>query len=127
MLFVRSCGFCVSTVWMSVRLSYIHVVWSDDNTAFALTENLIQHSKMKDVEIVLYFVCEKVKHGQVFVNFVSAFEQLTNILTINAEKVFLRCRKKLGVFFALELNEFDDSLHLSCDASESSSHEYTDL
>lgn len=43
-----------------VRLSNIPIVWCDNTGVVALTENLIQHSKMKHVELDLCFMREKV-------------------------------------------------------------------
>lgn len=82
------------------------VVWSDNTIDMALSENPIHHSKMKHVAVVLFFVREKVQSWEIVVNFVRANEQVAEILTkILTEKSFIPCRKKLGVFYVLELLE----------------------
>lgn len=44
---------------LGIKLSSIPVIWHDNTSVVALTENPIQHSKIKHVEIYLCFVRKK--------------------------------------------------------------------
>lgn len=48
---------------LSVPLSTTPTIWTDNNSVVALFENLVQHSKMKNVEIDMCFIREKVVAG----------------------------------------------------------------
>lgn len=86
---------------------YVSVVLIDNTSVVPLSENLIQYSKMKNVEIYLFFVREKVLSVDIIVNIVPATEQTTYILTIPlTEKCFVPCRRKLGVFSIEEVQDF---------------------
>lgn len=88
--------------------------WSDNTCVVALSENRIHHSKMKQVEIDLFFIREKVNFGEIVVNFVPANEQVANILTKPlTEKYFVPCEKKLRVFSDKEIQDMTSpSCHL---------------
>lgn len=90
---------------MGLHLSSVPIVWTASTSATVLYENPIQHSKRKHVEIYLFFVRGKVKYGHVLVNFVPSSEHVVYILTKPlTEKMFVTCRKKLGIFFVAELD-----------------------
>lgn len=82
---------------LGIQLFVIPIVCSDNTGAMALTENPINHSNMKHVELDLCFGREKVQTGQVLVNFVPASDQLAAILKPMTDKQFLPFRRKLGV------------------------------
>lgn len=76
------------------------VVWSDNTSVVALSENPIHYSKIKHVKIDMFFIREKVHSRKIIVNFVTTNEQVADILTKHCQKclVFYPYMKKLKVF-----------------------------
>lgn len=66
---------------IGVHLPYAPVVWSDNTSDIALSENLIHHSKIKHLDIDLFFIREKVHSNEIIVYFVPAIEQGVDVLT----------------------------------------------
>lgn len=80
---------------LGVKMSSFPIIWCDNTGDVPLTDNPIQHSKTKHVELDLCFVREKVQNVQVIFNFVLDPNQIANILTKPiTEKIFMHFRKK---------------------------------
>lgn len=89
---------------LDVKLSAIHIIWCDNTCDVVLTKNLIQHSKMKHVDLDLCFIREKVLNGQVIVNYVPALDEVAEILTKpHTESVYHHFRSKLEVMSFLDM------------------------
>ncbi|KAG8499323.1 hypothetical protein CXB51_005887 [Gossypium anomalum] len=56
-------------------------VWCDNSSAVAIAANPVLHSKFKHVELDLFFVREKVVHGELVVSEVPACDQVADVLT----------------------------------------------
>lgn len=74
--------------WISSLLAELHfplskppVAWCDNLSTVLLSANPIQHARTKHLELDLYFVREKVLHGQLVVKHVPSSAQLADILT----------------------------------------------
>lgn len=70
-----------------------------NTSGVALSENLIHRSKMKHMEIDMFFINEEVHSWEIIVNFVPTNEPVIDILLKPlTKKSFVPCSKKLGVF-----------------------------
>lgn len=80
---------------LDVKSFIIPINWCDNTSVVVLTENLLQHSKMENMELDLYFLKEKIQSGRVIVNFLPASDQVGDILTKpHTKRVFIHFKKK---------------------------------
>ena len=76
----------------------------DNTSAINISKNPIQHFRTKHIDIKHHFIRDHVLKGDIELEFVSALEQLTDILTKSFdEKTFISIRRRLGM---CDLNEF---------------------
>lgn len=74
------------------------MLWCDNTGTISVVANLIQHAKMKHIELYLFFVRGNVSKGIVKVNHIPGSYQIADALTkLLTEKFFIRIRRKLGV------------------------------
>ncbi|KAE8712389.1 hypothetical protein F3Y22_tig00110257pilonHSYRG00073 [Hibiscus syriacus] len=97
-------GFCVpwrkSTLLkdMGIVCSSKPVIWSDNTSAIAMSENPVFHSCSKHVEMDLHFIMEKVIVGDVTINYVLASHQCADGLTKPLSKAYFSMfREKMHV------------------------------
>ena len=55
-------------------------LWEITTSAITITENLVQHSKIKHIDISYHFIKEHVMNGTVELHFVPSEKQLADIL-----------------------------------------------
>lgn len=78
--------------------SHVHVLWCDNTITISIVVNLVQHAKMKHVELDLFFVREKVSQGIVQLKHIPGSDQIADALTKPlTEKFFIHVRTELGV------------------------------
>ena len=76
----------------------------DNTNAINISKNLIQHSRIKHIDIKHYFICDHILKGDIELEFVSTSDPLADILTKSLdEKTFILIRRKIGM---CDLNEF---------------------
>ena len=66
---------------LGVKLNYTPLLLSDSTSAAAIATNPVLHSKIKNVEIDIHFVKDKVEKKEIKIAFVSSNDQTTNVLT----------------------------------------------
>ena len=70
----------------------------DNTSAIAITENPVQHSRTKHIDIKYHFIREHVMNGTVELHFVPSEKQLADIFTKPLdESTFLRLVSELGM------------------------------
>ncbi|KAL8132389.1 hypothetical protein AgCh_008038 [Apium graveolens] len=78
---------CAQILWMKNQLlDYgLHVdkipIFCDNTSAIAITENLVQHSRTKHIDIKYHFIREHVMNGTVELHFLPSEQQLAYIFT----------------------------------------------
>jgi hypothetical protein len=95
----------VETCWLCQLLQKLHqpihkatLVYCDNISAVYLSTNLVQHQRMKHIEIDLHFVRDKVAAGTVHVLHVPATLQYADIFTKGLpSSIFLDFRSRLSV------------------------------
>lgn len=74
------------------------MIWCDNLSTVAMSENPILHSRTKHIELDLYFVHEKVLAKNLVVQHVPTIDQIADILTKPVSAThFVRQRDKLSV------------------------------
>ena len=95
---------CAQLLWMrnqlldyGLNLSKIPI-FCDNTSAIAITENPVQHSRTKHIDIKYHFIREHVMAGTVEMHFVPSEEQIADIFTKPLdESTFTRLVSKLGM------------------------------
>ena len=73
-------------------------LYCDNTSAINLTNNPIQHSKTKHIEIRHHFIRDHVQKGDCKIKFVKTENQLVDLFTkLLACDRFMKLRKKLGI------------------------------
>ena len=73
-------------------------IFCDNTSAIAITENLVQHSRTKHIDIKYHFIREHVMNGTVELHFVQSEKQLADIFTKPLdESTFTRLVSELGM------------------------------
>ncbi|CAL8992441.1 unnamed protein product [Prunus brigantina] len=68
----------------------------DNQSAFEIANNSVQHDRTKHVEVDRHFIKEKLEHKLIYIPFVPSSEQLANMLT-HAKRRFEDSLDKLGI------------------------------
>ena len=80
-----------------IKLSKIPI-FCDNTSAIAITENPVQHSRTKHIDIKYHFIREHVMNGTIEMHFVPSEEQIADIFTKPLdESTFTRLVSKLGM------------------------------
>lgn len=66
---------------LHIQLAQVPILHCDNISALALAHYPIHHSKLKHIEVDVYFTREQVKAGTIHLQFVSTKEQLADIFT----------------------------------------------
>ena len=75
------------------------LIFCDNTSAIALTENPVQHSRTKHIDIKYHFTREHVMNGTVELHFVPSEQQIADIFTKPLdESTFSRLVSELGMF-----------------------------
>ncbi|XP_052208544.1 uncharacterized mitochondrial protein AtMg00810-like [Diospyros lotus] len=61
--------------------SKVPIIWSDNMATMSIAENLVFHSRTKDIKIDVYFVHEKVENSEVEIRYVPTLYQIVDIFT----------------------------------------------
>ena len=73
-------------------------IFRDNTSAIAITENPVQHSRTKHIDIKYHFIREHVMNGTVEVHFVPSEKQLADIFTKPLdESTFTKLVSELGM------------------------------
>ena len=73
-------------------------IFFDNTSAIAITENPVQYSRTKHIDIRYYFIREHVMNGIVELHFVPSEKQLADIFTKSLdESTFTRLVSELGM------------------------------
>lgn len=59
---------------LHIELETVHILHCDNISALALATNLVHHSKLKHIEVDVYFTRDQVKAGTIRLQFVSSRE-----------------------------------------------------
>ncbi len=74
------------------------VIREDNQGCIALTKNSVFHARTKHIDIKLHFIREKVKEGDIIVEYCSTKEMIADILTKGVPKTqFEYLRFKMGL------------------------------
>jgi hypothetical protein len=83
---------------LQVQLPTLPKIWCDNMGAIALVSNPIYHARTKHVEVDYHFICEKVLHKDIAINYISTHDQHVDIFTKGLTSAcFLFLRDKLMV------------------------------
>ena len=66
---------------LEIELSQVPVVWCDNKSAIALTENPVFHERMKHIKIDVHFIRDKIIAKKLEVKYVNSKNQVADILT----------------------------------------------
>jgi hypothetical protein len=70
----------------------------DNESAMKLTNNLVQHSRTKHIDVLHHFIRDHQQKGDICIESVGTDDQLTDIFTKPLdEKRFWKLRKKLNI------------------------------
>ena len=73
-------------------------IFCDNTSAIAITQNLVQHSRTKHIDIRYHFIREHAMNGIVKLHFVPSEKQLADIFTkLLDESTFSRLVSELGM------------------------------
>ena len=73
-------------------------IFCDNTSAIAITENPVQHSRTKHIDIKYHFIREHVMNGTVELHFVPSEQQIADIFTKPLdESTFTRLVSELGM------------------------------
>ena len=73
-------------------------IFCDNTSAIVITQNHVQHSRTKHIDIRYHFIREHVMNGIVELHFVPSEKQVANIFTKPLdESTFARLVSKLGI------------------------------
>jgi hypothetical protein len=50
------------------------VIYCDNHSCVKLSKNLVFHDRLKHIEIKYYFICDKVKKGELILQYISTDE-----------------------------------------------------
>ncbi len=64
---------------LGLYLPFAPVMWCDNTSALALASNPVFHGRTKHIEVDYHFVCERVIHGDLCLQFISTNDQLADI------------------------------------------------
>ena len=79
------------------KLEKIHI-FCDSKSAIAITQNPVQHSRTKHIDIRYHFIREHVMNGIVELHFVPSEKQLADIFTNTLDELtFSRLVSELGM------------------------------
>ena len=74
------------------------LIYCDNQSCVKLLENPVFHDRSKHIEIKYYFLRDKVRRGEVILQYISTNEQTSDILTKPLSKIkFAYLRDKLGL------------------------------
>lgn len=80
-----------------LNLDKIHI-YCDNTSAIAITENPVQHSRTKHIDVRYHFIREHVMEGTIELHFVPTNKQLADIFTKPLdEATFVRLVSELGM------------------------------
>ena len=95
---------CVQILWMRNQLFDYGLtvnkipIFCDNTSAIAITENPVQHSRTKHIDIKYHFIREHVMNGTVELHFVPSEQQIADIFTKPLdESTFSRLVSELGM------------------------------
>ena len=95
---------CVQILWMrnqlfDYRLNIDKIsIFRDNTSAISITENPVQHSRTKHIDIKYHFIREHVMNGIVELHFVPSEKQIADIFTKPLdESTFTRLVSELGM------------------------------
>ncbi|KAL8121447.1 hypothetical protein AgCh_018250 [Apium graveolens] len=96
---------CAHILWMKNQLLDYGLqveripIFCDNTSAIAITENSVQHSRTKHIDIKYHFIREHIMNGTVELHFVPSEKQLADIFTKPLdESTFSRLVSKLGFY-----------------------------
>ena len=103
--YIAACSANCESIWIRNLLSNLFdlemddiVVLCDNQTGMKITENLMFHDKIKNIEIRYFYICDMVQKGSIKLKYVSTDEQVVDVLTKPLSRVkFEHFRDKLGV------------------------------
>ncbi|WVZ52344.1 hypothetical protein U9M48_003416 [Paspalum notatum var. saurae] len=88
---------CTQILYIKVKLSRVPLL-CDNESAVKLTNNLVQHSRTKHIDIRHHFIRDHIAKGDIQLRNVGTKEQLADIFTKNLdESTFHRLRSELNV------------------------------
>ena len=69
-------------MFFEIKLPSVHppLIWCDNESAVALAQNPVYHSRTKHVELDLHFIRDKVLNHEVVIQHVSSRDQIADLL-----------------------------------------------
>lgn len=83
---------------LNVKMSNPRYIFCDNQSAIVVSANQVLYSKTKHLELNLFFLCEKVQQGAIYISHVSGSDQIADIFTkATVQEKFEQNRSKLRV------------------------------
>ncbi|GJY79442.1 retrovirus-related pol polyprotein from transposon TNT 1-94 [Tanacetum coccineum] len=102
--YVAAAGCCASILWMKSQLSDYDIyykmvpIFYDINTAIAISNNQVLHSRTKHINIRYHFIRDHILKGDIELHFILTKYQLADIFTKPLdEPTFTRLKSELGM------------------------------
>ena len=102
--YVAATSSCAQFLWMRQTLKDYSVtcdkvpILCDNESAFKISHNLVQHSKTKHIEIHHHFIRNHIKRGDIEIIYINTQEQLADIFTKPLDEArFLELRHELNI------------------------------
>ncbi|GJU78814.1 retrovirus-related pol polyprotein from transposon TNT 1-94 [Tanacetum coccineum] len=95
--YVAAAGCCANILWMKSQRTYYDIIYEKvpifcyKTSAIAISNNLILHSRTKDIDIIYHFIRDHILKGDIELHFIPTQYQLADIFTKPLdEKTFKR-------------------------------------
>ena len=104
--YIATGSYCAQILWMRNQLVDYGLqlenipIFCDNTSAITITENPVQHSRTKHIDIRYHFITEHVKNVTMELHFVPSEKQLADIFTKPLdESTFTRLVSELGMLY----------------------------
>jgi hypothetical protein len=102
--YISGGSYCAQLLWMKATLSDFRIKFKqvpllcDNESAVKLTNNAVQHSRTKHIDVRHHFIRDHQQKGDIYIESVGTDDQLADIFTKPFdEKRFCKLRNKLNI------------------------------